>query len=49
MKTGKARANAARRRNLLSAVRDRLAQRPPAKRRSDRTEEPERPEPERGR
>lgn len=47
MKTGKARASAARRRNLLNAVRDRLAQRPATTRRSDRME-PERPEPERG-
>lgn len=37
MKTAKTRAGAARRRNLLAAVRDRLAQRPAATRRSDRT------------
>ncbi len=46
MKTGKARATAERRRNLLSAVRDRLAQRPATKRRSDRTEpDPKQPPP----
>jgi hypothetical protein len=48
MKTGKARATAQRRRNLLSAVRDRLAQRPAAERRSDRAA-PGPPEPERRR